>query len=170
MDTNEEVRSTKRPTSSTAQRPSKRQKKETQEDVLLQKAIACMENAGGIDRHRRDNDDIFGEYVATEIRSIQDSKVKCWVKFQIQPLLFSAQSGAIPSPQLHALPPIPPSRPGTSQAMLGQWDYPNTTPMHQWSNAFTPQWNTTPSPINQWNTTPMHTPSSTPSLNDEYGD
>ena len=61
----DEIRSIEKPAKKRL-RPSKRQK-EAQEDILLEKAIACMEKAGNTDHRRRDEDDIFGEYVATEI-------------------------------------------------------------------------------------------------------
>ena len=75
---------------------SKRQKKEMQEDVLLQKAIACMEKTGNVHQQKRDDDDIFGDYIASEMRAIQNVEMKRWVKFKIQSLIFSAHSGFAP--------------------------------------------------------------------------
>ena len=106
------VRSTKRPLSTREQRPtcSKRQKKEMQEDVLLQKAIACMEKTGKVHQQKRDDDDIFGDYIASEMRAIQNVEMKRWVKFKIQSLLFSAHSGFAPQ-QSQAYPPSQPFAP-----------------------------------------------------------
>ena len=51
----DEIRSTKRPTGNlVSNKPTKRQKREAQEDILLQKAIACMERTG---QQMRDEDD-----------------------------------------------------------------------------------------------------------------
>ena len=140
------VRSTKRPISSREQRPtcSKRQKKEMQEDMLLQKAIACMERTGNVHQQKRDEDDIFGDYIASEMRAIQNIEIKRWVKFKIQSLLFSAHSGFAPQPLQ------PYSQPFAPQATQSQWDYPNCSP-----------------PASQWSTQPFRTPSTTSSLNNE---
>ena len=75
-----------------------------------------MEKAGNTDHQRRDEDDIFGEYVATEIQSIQNEELKGWVKFKIQSLLFSAHSES-PS---QSSPAFPPTQSYASHAMARQ--------------------------------------------------
>ena len=52
-----EVRSTKSPTSTKEPKISKRKKRETQEDLLLQKALSCMEKAEKNTAKRSDDDD-----------------------------------------------------------------------------------------------------------------
>ena len=90
-------RSTKRPTKSQVPTTSKRQKREAQEGLLLEKAISVMEKASNKSSEppvQRDSDDIFGEFVTSELRTIEDTEIKRQVKFQIQSLLFSAQSNS----------------------------------------------------------------------------
>lgn len=88
------VRSTKRPLETRSQRASssKIRKKHEEEDMLLQKAIQCMEKSGNTKQMmgKRDPDEIFGEYVATELQSIKNEEMKRVIKFKIQSLLFSA--------------------------------------------------------------------------------
>ena len=77
-------KSTKRPISN-KQMPStsKRQRKEAQ-DILLEKAIGVMEMASNKSSSaQKEIDDIFGEYVASEIKAIRDPQVKRRVKFHI---------------------------------------------------------------------------------------
>ena len=45
-----------------------------QEDQLIQKAIACMDNASTKKTDKEDEFDIFGKYVANEVRRIADVK------------------------------------------------------------------------------------------------
>ena len=92
-----EVRSTKRPTSTKEPKvTSKRKKRETQEDLLLQKALSCMEKAEKNTAKRSDDDDdIFAQYniIASELRSIENPQAKRLIKWRIQSLIFSAHSG-----------------------------------------------------------------------------
>ena len=108
-------KSTKQPTSN-KQMPStcKRQRKEAQ-DILLEKAIGVMEMASNKSSSaQKEIDDIFGEYVASEIKAIRDPQVKWRVKFHIQSILFSAQ-GTTGSCQTQ---PIQPCHP------VANWEYP----------------------------------------------
>ena len=108
-------KSTKRPISN-KQMPStsKRQRKEAQ-DILLEKAIGVMEMASNKSSSaQKEIDDIFGEYVASEIKAIRDPQVKRRVKFHIQSILFSAQ-GTTGSCQTQ---PIQPCHP------VANWEYP----------------------------------------------
>ena len=113
-----------------------------------------MEKAGNSDVRKRDSDDVFGEYIATEMRTIQDLQTKQWVKYQIQSLFFSAHSGSMLQPP-QAFDPR--SRNLAPLATGTRWDYSN------------------PSPVpNQWSTPPFRTPSTTPSTDNfdytEYAD
>ena len=85
--------STKRPIGSAAEAnvsaKSKCKLREKQEDMILQKAINVMDKSVKKD----DEDDIFGKYVATELRAIENPHVKRYTKWQIQSLIFSAHSG-----------------------------------------------------------------------------
>ena len=86
VNTSSTVQSTKWPTNS-GTGLTKRQKKESQEDVLMKRAIAaCMEKVG--DR-KQDDDDVFGLFVTSELRSISDPQCKNWVKWQIKSILFA---------------------------------------------------------------------------------
>ena len=83
------VRSTKRPIGATTSNLTKRQKRE-KEDCLLQKAVQCMEAATS--NNSTDADKIFGDYIASELRAIEDQKAKRFLKHQIQSLIFSASN------------------------------------------------------------------------------
>ena len=76
-----------------------KKKKDASEIILLEKVVDVMEAAGrrAIPKSR-DSDDIFGEYVAEELRGIQDVQLKKRIKYQIQSLLYSAQMPTMPSP------------------------------------------------------------------------
>ena len=82
------VRSTKRPLAAKKVKETKRQNREKQENSLLQKAIVCMEGASNKITAKKDADDIFGEYVTSELRAMHNVEMKRWVKFRIQSLPF----------------------------------------------------------------------------------
>lgn len=95
--------STKRPSTEGKQSTStKRKKREAQEeDSLLQMAIQCLEkSASNIEdkvtrkEDKEDEDDIFGKYVASELRSMELS-VKRLAKWKIQSVIFNAHSGSL---------------------------------------------------------------------------
>ena len=88
-----EVRSTKRPLSQSST-SSKKRKKMNPEDELLHKAITCMETAmGETPTAKADEYDLFGRYIAAELRAIEDAQARCWAKLQIQTVLFNMQTG-----------------------------------------------------------------------------
>ena len=60
MNTSTTMQSTKWPTNSGYQ---KAKKKESQDDLLMKRAIACMEEAG----NRKQDDDVFGLFVTSEL-------------------------------------------------------------------------------------------------------
>lgn len=86
--------STKRPITDKGPKETKRQRREKQEQALLQKAITCMETASAATCSTvRDADTVFGEYIATELRALQNTEMKRWLKHRIQSLIFSTTSG-----------------------------------------------------------------------------
>ena len=91
--------------------------------------MECIERSVDTNKNttKRDADDIFGEYVATELRSIKNEEAKRHIKFRIQSLLFSSlTSHPMPTfpPPIHAL---------EAQPMHSQWDHSHTsTPTDGW--------------------------------------
>lgn len=102
-----EVRSTKRPLSqSSTSTCSKKRKKTNPEDELLHKAITCMETAmGETPTAKADEYDLFGRYIAAEIRAIEDAQARCWAKLQIQTVFFNMQTGMRSMQHYTAVPP-----------------------------------------------------------------
>ena len=136
IDSKETVWSTKQTIERGDGRPiTKCQKKESKEDILLTKAMECIERSAGANKNtsKRDADDIFGEYVATELRSIKNEETKRHVKFRIQSLFFSSLSS-------HPITtfPTPIHVPG-AQAMHLQWDHScSSTPTDGWHQSISP--------------------------------
>ena len=87
-----EVRSTKRPLSQTSSSGKKR-KKSNPEDELLQKAIDCMETAIDKPSMKTDEYDLFGKFIAAELRAMENVQARCWEKLQMQTILFNVQTG-----------------------------------------------------------------------------
>ena len=87
-----ETRSTKKPIAKADKgKPlTKRQKMEAEECQLIKKAIACMDKATG--DNKEDVFELFGRYVASELRTIASSHAQRWAKLQIQNILFNAQN------------------------------------------------------------------------------
>ena len=90
--------STKQPTKQ-GRKPTKRQKTEAAENNLIQKAIVCMDKASHVPQQTEDGCELFGRYVASEVRAISNPQSQRWAKLQIQTVLFNAQTE--PPPQLH---------------------------------------------------------------------
>ena len=65
-------------------------KKDCADDVLLKKAICCLEKVG--EKKKDDDDELFGLHVASELRHMESEQWKRWAKWQIQNILFNAQS------------------------------------------------------------------------------
>ena len=85
------VHSTKQPKNTytnTSVTATKKQKKESQEDALMQKAIACIEK---VSDRKHDDDDVFGQFVASELRAISDLQCKNWIKWQIKSVFCNVQ-------------------------------------------------------------------------------
>ena len=69
----------------------KRKRKEAKEDALLEKAIRCMETGiSKIVTTKHDSDKIFAEFIASELRSIEDNQVKRMLKWKIQNVLYGS--------------------------------------------------------------------------------
>ena len=58
----------------------KRKKRDMQEEKLLQQAIDCMEQK----KKSSDEDEIYGQYVATELHSIKSPQAKRYTKWQVR--------------------------------------------------------------------------------------
>ena len=70
------VVSTKRPTTQT-KKFTKRQKRKTREENLLEKAITIMKSASNTSKPiLKDADDVFGEYVTYVLKNIKDKGMK----------------------------------------------------------------------------------------------
>lgn len=61
------------------------------EDILLNKAIACMEKATSVEQATNNEDDLFGQYVGAELKSIKKIQTKRYVKLKIQTAIYEAQ-------------------------------------------------------------------------------
>ena len=98
------VKSTKRPTKRKEEKPlTKRQKIEASENELLAKAIACMDNAT-TNKCKEDGFDIFGRYVASELRAVTTPAAQRWAK--LQNIFYDAQTepGQRPHGSMEPLP------------------------------------------------------------------
>ena len=98
---------------------------------------------------KSDDDDIFAQYIATELRSIEDTHVKRTVKWKIQSLIFSAHSSTTPHVPQHEVysagqpwdylrqgyPPLGPYRQGHSPATssVPSPHFPNSGPMQDYN-------------------------------------
>ena len=130
----DQVRSTKRPISKGKKSASKYAKpeRENPEDILLKKAIQCMERNTDNALQEKDADDVFGQYIATELKGVPDINQKRIIKHRIQSVLLTALV------------------PGTSDP---HFSYPNSSspwqaPFHSFS-----------SPRQSWQGSPSPTPS-----------
>ena len=85
------VRSTKRPTNTKESNISKRKKRELK-DLILERAISCMEKAEHNVPKSTDSDDVFGQYVASELKSMENPQMKRITKWKIQSLIFYAHT------------------------------------------------------------------------------
>ena len=88
----------KRPRGNKEKQQSKQHK--VTEDIILHKALDLMEKSSS-NPVSRDIDDIFGEYVANELKTIKDHHMKRMIKFNIQSMLFHSLSQQS-MPQMHA--------------------------------------------------------------------
>ena len=80
-----------RPAKATKQRSAKR-RKGLQEEVLLEKVLSVMEKNGESSERKMDADAIFAQYIASELRCIEDPHIKRVTKWKIQSIIFSAHS------------------------------------------------------------------------------
>ena len=81
-------------------KPTKRQRIESAENDLLQKAIDCMDRSAVETETELDGFDFFGRYIASELRSLSNPQSQRWAKLQIQRVLYDAaqtEAGVPPS-------------------------------------------------------------------------
>ena len=84
----EHAKSTKQPTQG-AKKPAKRARLENTENDLLEKAIKCIDQATVGSEVTVDSAELFGRYVASELRAMNPQSQR-WVKLQIKKTLFNA--------------------------------------------------------------------------------
>ena len=105
--------STKQPTKQ-EKKPTKCQQMEAAEGDLIQRAITCMDKAIGKRSTAADGYELFGRYVADELRTLPSPQTQRWAKLQIQQILYNVaevttQPQPVSSylqPRMDALPPF----------------------------------------------------------------
>ena len=92
--------------------------KEEKEDILISKAIECMEKSAAkpddLDKH-----DIFGKYVGHGLQGIPNIRLQKWIKWNIENTLYSVQFDNRQQYAFGSLPP-PPCTSQFSSSMLPQ--------------------------------------------------
>ena len=90
-----EIHSTKRPTAL-----SRKRKREAQEDKLLEKAVSLMVSGPSTSMAiaKEDDEDIFGRFIASELRAIADPQIKRLVKWNIQSAIFNVSMPSVQQP------------------------------------------------------------------------
>ena len=81
----------------------KKRQREEKVDLLIERAISCLENGTAVSKRNekpKDSDDVFGQFVASELQQITDLKLKQLIKWKIQNALFE---GTISMQQDHLL-------------------------------------------------------------------
>ena len=95
----------------------KKRQREEKEDLLIERAISCLENGAAVSKRNekpKDNDDVFGQFVASELQQITDSKLKQLIKWKIQNALFEGTINATGSSSWIPPRPTPTSYPYSS--------------------------------------------------------
>lgn len=78
---------------------------EATENDLIKKAITCMDKAtASSSKSEEDGFEIFGRYVASELRGITNAQSQRWAKLQIQNILYSVQVEPSPYGSAHSTP------------------------------------------------------------------
>ena len=91
---------------------SKKSRLDKKEEILLDSAIAYMSTSSKSTSN--DEHDVFGKYIASELRSIKEARVQRWIKWSIQNTLYTAQCGMTPPTRpTHQMP----FSPGSSYSM-----------------------------------------------------
>ena len=125
MDDIQIVRSTKRPLDASNKGKKKKKQQNTAEDSLLEEAINCLKKEGKEDDQAKDEDDIFGKFIVSELKGIKDVRLKRQVKWRIQTAIYEAHN---------ILPAEIPSNPWATVPTFGQPSYHQT----QSSSSFQP--------------------------------
>ena len=68
------------------------------EEELLKRVIVCVEKAAKDRVKKSSTNEIFGQYVASELDDIESGELQRWAKQQITTILYQAQSGQLVSP------------------------------------------------------------------------
>ena len=76
----------------------KRRRSDSDEEPLLQRVLSCVEKAARDKVKKSSTNDIFGQYVASELDDIETAELQRWAKQQITSVLYQAQSGQLMSP------------------------------------------------------------------------
>lgn len=93
------TKSTKKPLTPRKNNPTKKQKRDVQEDLLLEKAICVMEAAATNNTQlvsndtRKNADDLFGEYIASELKTVSNEALKRDIKYHIQSIIHQQNLG-----------------------------------------------------------------------------
>ena len=99
---------------------------------MLKRAIACMDSATDKATAWKDPEDIFGEYIPSELCAIQNVDMKCWLKHRIQSLIFSKPSVEMSGPQ-PTLPFTPSPQQFPKYSMQGPWETPQSSRSGEWN-------------------------------------
>jgi len=75
----------------------KRRRSDSDEEVLLHKMMSCVEKAARDKAKKSSTNEIFGQYVASELDDIETAELQRWAKQQITSILYQAQSGRLMS-------------------------------------------------------------------------
>ena len=98
----------------------KKCQREEKEDLLIERAISCLEHGAAVSKRNEkpnDSDDVFGQFVASELHTVQqitDSKLKQLIKWKIQNALFEGTINATGSSAWIPPQPTPTSYPYSS--------------------------------------------------------
>ena len=96
----------------------KRKKPDDVEVELLKQLVSTVSQPSeNNNKLPRDSDDTFGQYVATELRSIECSKTKALLKGAINSAITQAQLGILSVPSNSQIPPVPQAPAYQSPAM-----------------------------------------------------
>ena len=135
----DQIRSTKRPIEKGEKSKPKRAKiqKGKPEELLIKKAIQCMERSTDNAVQVKDADDVFGQYIATELKGIQDNNQKQLIKYKIQTVLFTALApDSQYYPQSQQFMPSWQSTPLLLPFQAGNWQSRSPTPSDRSHNSY----------------------------------
>ena len=103
----------------------KKRKRDAEESLLLNKALSVMASVPAVSAVKEEDDDhVFGHFIASELRSIDNMDLKRLVKWKIQSAIYFATSSQSVVPQLSQPQPTGsvinlPSYPSLSLSSIG---------------------------------------------------